>query len=76
MSETAIIIGFILYSILACIGTRAAYRNGVNDGYHARAYPNHPGYQKAKKILQETKQFWTLLFSVKNLTTQPILFTS
>lgn len=57
MSEFATIIGLILYSALAVMGVRAAYRNGVNDGYHARSYPNYPGYQRAKKILQETKQW-------------------
>ena len=39
---------------LASVGCRAAYRNGVADGYGYSKEPLNPGYQKAGKILKGT----------------------
>lgn len=50
----------ILYIILmllcgcARIGVKAAYQNGVTDGYGYRREPNNPGYAKAGKYLKQT----------------------
>ena len=54
-----IIIEFLIVGmlLLGCAGCWAAYRNGVNDGYNAGKYPDHPGYQKARKILEKTGQW-------------------
>jgi len=52
--ETGLLVMFVL---LGTFGVWAAYRNGVNDGYNAGKYPDHPGYQKARKILEKTGQW-------------------
>jgi hypothetical protein len=52
--ETGLLVMFVL---LGTFGVWAAYRNGVEDGYNAGKYPDHPGYQKARKILDKTGQW-------------------
>lgn len=40
-------------SVICSITNRAAYRNGVADGYGFSREPHNPGYQDAKNILIE-----------------------
>jgi hypothetical protein len=37
----------------ASIGVKAAYQNGVTDGYGFAREPRNPGYQKAGQYLRE-----------------------
>lgn len=41
----------LLFLLLAVAGVRAAYRNGVNDGFGFSWEPDNPGYQKAGDYL-------------------------
>lgn len=48
-----IIVGQLLWAIIATLGCIASYRNGVNDGYGFSREPNNPGYQKAGRYLRK-----------------------
>lgn len=50
--EIVLIAVLALFVLLATTGQRAAYRNGVTDGYGYSREPNNPGYEKAGEILR------------------------
>lgn len=53
--ETWILLAFlVMYAVLSFMGSMAAYRNGVVDGYGYSKEPGHPGYEHAGEILRET----------------------
>jgi len=45
----AVVLPYITY-----LGIKAAYQNGVTDGYGYSKEPNNPGYQKAGCYLRST----------------------
>lgn len=51
----------LLLLFLACLGSWASYRNGVNDGYGYSKEPTNPGYQKAGNYLKKyCKHRWNI----------------
>ena len=50
---TGLIILCCLLSAVGLLSTRAAYRNGVNDGYGYSREPDNPGYQRAGDYLRK-----------------------
>jgi hypothetical protein len=53
MSEVGFwcLLGQLLWVAVATFAVRAAYRNGVNDGYGFSREPKNPGYRKAGDYL-------------------------
>lgn len=49
------ILSTVCFGIIVCVllSNRAAYRNGVADGYGFSREPDNPGYQEARTILIE-----------------------
>ena len=50
---TALLIVVLAVLFLAYCATRAAWRNGVVDGYRAARFPNDPLYERVIKVLKE-----------------------
>lgn len=44
----------LLMTLVGCFASRAAYKNGCNDGYGYSKEPLNPGYQDAGRILRST----------------------
>lgn len=51
--DLVILLGSILFALIALAGARSAYRNGVTDGYGFAKEPRNPGYSEAGHFLKK-----------------------